>query len=100
MRTRSEIAETMRSGSYSRLSAADFEGLVDGIYNHYGRIEHDLYKTGEAAPDEILDRNGEVVLTLCKKCGLGESELIQPCTPEHHATYEMLVHSPLMLRKR
>lgn len=37
---------------------------------------HELFETGDiCAPREILDRNGEVVLALCKKCGKAESEL-------------------------
>lgn len=41
---------------------------------------HELYKTGDAdAPHCIKDRNGEVVLYLCKRCGRGEVELIEPC---------------------
>ena len=43
---------------------------------------HDLYETGDAkAPASILDRNGEVALGLCKRCGKGESELTEPCAP-------------------
>lgn len=43
-------------------------------------VEHDLYKTGDAgAPLAIQDRNGEVVLQLCKRCRKGESELVEPC---------------------
>ena len=42
---------------------------------------HDLYTTGdENAPDSIKDRNGEVVLGLCKVCGKAESELSEPCS--------------------
>ncbi len=42
--------------------------------------EHVLYETGdEDAPDIIKDRNGEVVLGLCRKCGLGESDLDLSC---------------------
>lgn len=45
-------------------------------------FNHDLYKTGdEGAPDVIKDRNGEVVLGLCKKCGRAEIELDEPCEP-------------------
>lgn len=45
-------------------------------------IEHDLYRTGDAgAPLAIQDRNGEVVLQLCKLCRKGESELVEPCIP-------------------
>jgi len=37
---------------------------------------HDLYKTGdEDAPEAIKDRNGEVVLSMCRRCGRAESEL-------------------------
>jgi len=37
---------------------------------------HDLYKTEDGdAPESIKDRNGEVVLALCKKCGRTESQL-------------------------
>lgn len=37
---------------------------------------HDLYKTGDKdAPDRIKDNNGEVVLSLCKRCGKAEAEL-------------------------
>ena len=44
---------------------------------------HDLYVTGDDdSPDQIKDRNGEVVLQLCKVCRKAESELRSPvCTP-------------------
>lgn len=43
--------------------------------------DHLLYRTGDAdAPDVIKDRNGEVVLDLCRTCGRGEIELSEPCT--------------------
>jgi hypothetical protein len=39
-------------------------------------MNHELYKTGDAdAPEQIKDRNGEVCLSRCRKCGLAESEL-------------------------
>lgn len=39
-------------------------------------IDHDLYKTGDSGiPQSILDGNNEVVLSLCRRCGKGESEL-------------------------
>lgn len=48
--------------------------------------EHDLYKTGDSdAPDCIQDRNGEVVLGLCRKCNRGEIELSEPCIPKESA---------------
>lgn len=41
---------------------------------------HTLFKTGDSnAPEGIKDRNGEVVLSMCKVCGKAESELDQPC---------------------
>jgi len=43
---------------------------------------HELYKDGDAdIPDGITDRNGQVVLDCCKKCGKGEAELAEPCPP-------------------
>lgn len=45
-------------------------------------VGHVLYKTGDkGAPDQIKDRNGEVVLAMCKICGKAEIELDQPCQP-------------------
>lgn len=42
--------------------------------------DHDLYQTGDKdAPPVILDINGEVTLGLCKRCGRGEADLIEPC---------------------
>lgn len=41
---------------------------------------HTLWKTGEeGVPSVICDSNGEVVLGLCKVCGRGECELVEPC---------------------
>lgn len=41
---------------------------------------HDLYETGDAdAPSEIKDRNGEVTLALCRRCGQGEADLADEC---------------------
>lgn len=44
---------------------------------------HDLWKTRDIGkPQAILDRNGEVVLALCKRCGKAESDLTaENCTP-------------------
>ena len=42
---------------------------------------HTLFETEDAdAPDAIKDRNGEVVLGLCRVCGRGEVQLLEPCT--------------------
>lgn len=43
--------------------------------------DHVLYETGDTdVPDSIMDRNGDVVLALCRKCGKGEVQLDGPCT--------------------
>lgn len=42
--------------------------------------KHNLYKDGNSnIPEVILDRNGQVVLNLCKDCGKAEKELNEPC---------------------
>lgn len=42
--------------------------------------KHRLYKTRDAdAPESIKDRNGDIVLDLCRDCGAGESELSEDC---------------------
>lgn len=43
---------------------------------------HVLYTDAdENKPEQILDRNGQVALGLCKKCGRAEIELEEPCLP-------------------
>lgn len=45
---------------------------------------HNLYRDGDPrAPDSIKDRNGEVVLGLCKRCGRGEADLDAACEYVH-----------------
>ena len=49
--------------------------------------DHDLYKNGDAdIPSSIQDRNGEVVLSLCKRCGKGEIELSGSCN--YHPNFD------------
>lgn len=64
--------------------------------------KHDLYKREDAdAPDVIKDRNGDVALGLCRRCGRVESELAEPCVnpqavlmaKRFHETYERLAPS-------
>lgn len=44
---------------------------------------HDLYTNADKdRPAAICDRNGDVVLRLCKRCGRGECELSEPCITE------------------
>jgi hypothetical protein len=39
-------------------------------------MKHDLINTGDADVfPALLDRNGEVVLSYCRRCGLAEVEL-------------------------
>lgn len=45
-------------------------------------MKHNLWPVGQnipEAPSQIKDRNGVVVLQLCKLCGRAESELDQGC---------------------
>lgn len=43
-------------------------------------LGHDCYTNNDAdRPDSICDRNGEVVLGLCKICNRAEAELSEPC---------------------
>ena len=66
----------VEEGSYS-----DDIRLVDET-----KETHDIYKDGdENIPDCVKDRNGQVVLGLCKKCGKAECELDEPCGPREVA---------------
>ncbi|WP_312388111.1 hypothetical protein [Stutzerimonas nitrititolerans] len=63
---------------------SDMQAVLNAVEAALGQTEpapaHDLYRTGdEMAPDAIKDRNGEVVLDLCKRCGQGEAELAATC---------------------
>lgn len=52
-------------------------------------MDHNLFKTGDSdAPPYILDRNGEVVLDMCRRCRKGEIELQEPCEPARVPTKE------------
>lgn len=60
--------------------------VQEQVYDPYKakpcHTSHELYKTGDAdAPEQIKDRNGEVVLDQCRNCGRAESELLdgEPC---------------------
>jgi hypothetical protein len=44
------------------------------------KLDHDLYTDEDKdRPEIICDRNGQVVLGMCKRCGRAESQLDQPC---------------------
>lgn len=43
-------------------------------------VSHELFQTGDpGCPEQALDRNGEVVLGVCKNCGRVEAELDEHC---------------------
>lgn len=45
--------------------------------------EHDLYRDGDAnIPPALCDRNGQVVLGQCRRCGRAEVELSKLCSLE------------------
>jgi hypothetical protein len=49
--------------------------------------QHDFYKTGDYdAPAEIKDRNGDVVLQMCRVCHTAEAGLAEFCWPPHDPT--------------
>ena len=75
-RTDAEAQRKMRARyAGAGLSSMSLIALPMGTYP-----EHELYKTGDSdAPEQIKDRNGEVVLNLCRRCGRGEVELSGPC---------------------
>jgi len=68
-------------GKYQDQQAGPQTAILEGSPPPSGR--HHLYQTGDAdAPDAIKDRNGEVVLGLCRRCGMGEAELGEFCHAE------------------
>lgn len=51
-------------------------------YSAMPEVDHDLFTNSDSdIPTEICDRNGEVVLALCKRCGSAEIELSSICKP-------------------
>lgn len=63
-------------------------GPVAGPYSHFcqkamslpNHASHELYTTGDSdTPECVMDRNGEVVLGMCRHCGKAEIELAEPC---------------------
>ena len=53
-------------------------------------MDHKLYKTGDSdAPDAIKDRNGEVVLALCRVCGGVEGSLPSDCPGKKMSSLDM-----------
>lgn len=53
-------------------------------------MQHKLYETGDhGVPSAIIDRNGDVVLDLCKICGGAEAAMPTDC-PERWMTGQQL----------
>ena len=82
-----------------RMDTLDFRGLEERVTAWVASQEqpydpanakpchpsHELYKTSDAdAPEQIKDRNGEVVLDQCRYCRRAESQLLdgEPCAVE------------------
>ena len=91
----SEIMALASRANHNPNMALAFLGGYNAAMEEAGALSsprpeaHDLYKDGDAdAPDSIKDRNGQVVLGLCRKCGRAESELSEPCSPRPEAREE------------
>lgn len=79
----------LTASMYDSLQAWDSEGCgrPDEIWlDDRTKETHDIFKDGDAGiPDCVKDRNGQVVLGLCKRCGRAECELDEPCGPREAA---------------
>jgi len=52
-------------------------------------MKHVLYQKGDKnIPSQLLDVNGDVVLSMCKICGKAESELSQECKSDREKAIE------------
>jgi hypothetical protein len=61
------------------MAGSEIDSILKKAYRALNN-NHTLWKTGEeGCPSAIQDWNGEVVLGLCKVCGKGECELVEPC---------------------
>jgi hypothetical protein len=61
------------------MAGSEIDSILKKAYRALNK-NHTLWKTGEeGCPSAIQDWNGEVVLGLCKVCGKGECELVEPC---------------------
>jgi len=89
-------APTNEKLAFERLSmaltggnAGTWDELFHAAENKADAREHVLYTRADAdAPTAIKDRNGDIVLGLCKVCGRGESSLEGPCEPQPAAVCE------------
>lgn len=77
MRDKSEGGEK-GDGSYWQHEINVFNRVFEEL-----RLQtHDYYTDADRnRPDSICDRNGQVVLSLCKRCGKAEGQLVERCIP-------------------
>lgn len=68
------LPETSEWLSADILAAGFRRKAPDGAHVLYKREDKD-------APEQIKDRNGDIVLDMCRICGRAESELTEPCGP-------------------
>ena len=67
-----------RANAAEAISASLLEINRDLLMRNF--VSHELFQTGDpGCPEQALDRNGEVVLGVCKNCGRVEAELDEHC---------------------
>lgn len=82
------VREGVENGNYQITSRTTPDSTEFILTDMDSERRHDLWKDGDLfIPPSITDRNGDVVLDLCKKCGRGEQELLDhpACTPRNKA---------------
>lgn len=82
------VREGVANGNYQITSTTLSDCTEFTLTDLDSERRHELWKDGDLfIPPSITDRNGDVVLDLCKKCGRGEQELLDhpACTPRSKA---------------
>lgn len=77
----------------TRVSSEVWSNMKTPLYLHPRPADaakaHVLWQRGDIGlPDVVQDRNGDVTLGLCKVCGRGESELVEPCVVKDEPEYK------------
>lgn len=100
------VLHTILDSALDRIRRDDWRKKVIDLKNRVGSLlvndmpvpanQHFLWKTGDkGCPEAICDRNGEVVLGACMKCGLAEVELDdQPLCDERHVRWQPMDTAP------
>lgn len=74
-------SQAMTTDAQAKMAGGGEDGFCEAPQPAHVTSEHRLYATSDAdRPRDICDRNGEVVLGLCKVCGRAGAELDKPCT--------------------